>query len=247
MTPPSNNRGAAPPDKELFAERWHSALRAACTDLSWLLGRGYAENSALELVGNRHDLRSRQREAVGRSAASEEEMRRRLAKRVTTDQLNGQPIIIDAFNVLNTIELAIGGGLILLTRDGCARDLGGVHGNWRRATQTRPALEAIGAHLEEAGAAACEWVVDAPVSNSGRLCESIQAVAADHGWDWRPRTVAHADTELVDSTSVVASADRGVLDECQRWSSLALDVVLSRVPGAWRCDLSAPAGAGGWI
>ena len=33
-------------------------------DLSWLLGRGYAEASATKLVGDRHELRSRQREAV---------------------------------------------------------------------------------------------------------------------------------------------------------------------------------------
>ncbi|MBM3835354.1 MAG: DUF434 domain-containing protein [Verrucomicrobia bacterium] len=48
------------------------ALYAATHDLRWLLDHGYAAHSSIELVGNRYNLSSRQRMAVGRCACSDE-------------------------------------------------------------------------------------------------------------------------------------------------------------------------------
>src|ERR1039457_4971574 len=65
-----SHRGPAPKDEKLFGPRQLPALRAATQDLCWLLDHGYASHSAIELVGNRHNLTSRQRMAVGRCACS---------------------------------------------------------------------------------------------------------------------------------------------------------------------------------
>src|SRR5262249_43058029 len=75
-------RGADPEDAELFAPRWIPVLRTATAELSWLLSRGYAETSALALVGNRHALRRRQRDAVRRCACADAAREARLARRV---------------------------------------------------------------------------------------------------------------------------------------------------------------------
>ena len=45
-------RGPNPADAELFGEAMVPTLRVACAELSWLLGRGYAEPSSLALVGD---------------------------------------------------------------------------------------------------------------------------------------------------------------------------------------------------
>ena len=45
----------------MFAPERIDALRTAVSELSWLLGRGYQSKSALKLVGDRHNLRERQR------------------------------------------------------------------------------------------------------------------------------------------------------------------------------------------
>lgn len=56
MTRHQTHRGPAPQDERLFAARQIPALRAAVSDLCWLLDDGYAARSAVELVGNRYTL-----------------------------------------------------------------------------------------------------------------------------------------------------------------------------------------------
>jgi len=76
------HRGLAPQDERLFAARQLPALRGAAADLCWLLDRGYASRSAIEIVGNRHNLTSRQRNAVARYACADEDVQRRRRLRV---------------------------------------------------------------------------------------------------------------------------------------------------------------------
>ncbi|MGZ3397481.1 MAG: DUF434 domain-containing protein, partial [Isosphaeraceae bacterium] len=60
------HRGPDPRDGEAFGPSAVPALRGAVSDLSWLLGRGYAIVSAVKLVGDRWSLTERQRLAVRR-------------------------------------------------------------------------------------------------------------------------------------------------------------------------------------
>ena len=102
------HRGADPEDEVAFAPRHLERLRQAVSDLSWLLGRGYAETAALELVGNRFQLTARQRAAVRRCAASDEAVADRLARQISLEDI-GDRLLIDGFNVLITLERALGG------------------------------------------------------------------------------------------------------------------------------------------
>src|SRR5687767_6149055 len=72
---------AHPTDQTTFPPAVIPRLRVAVDELSWLLGRGYAEDSALTLVGNRHQLDVRQRMAVRRCACSEAVAHARRARR----------------------------------------------------------------------------------------------------------------------------------------------------------------------
>src|SRR4051794_2900931 len=58
------HRGPGPQDRDWFGGDARPALKAAVSDLSWLLSRGYAGPSALKLVGDRYRLVERQRAAV---------------------------------------------------------------------------------------------------------------------------------------------------------------------------------------
>ena len=82
-----SHQGAAPKDERLFGAGTWPALRVAMRDLCWLLNRGYASRSAVELVGNRHSLTSRQRMAITRCACTKEESERREARRIEPDRL----------------------------------------------------------------------------------------------------------------------------------------------------------------
>jgi hypothetical protein len=227
-----NHRGPHPQDLDLFAATHWSALGEAVADLSWLLSRGYAVHSALKLVGDRLQLSERQRLAVMRSACAEAALTRRHAAQVPAERLAGCRVAIDGFNVLTSVEAALAGGVILVARDGCYRDLASMHGSYRKVTETRPALMLIGEVLQELRVAACTWSLDRPVSNSGRLKTILTQLAAERQWPWQAELAVDVDAVLVQSPDVVASADAGILDRCQRWCNLAAEVIRRRVPNA---------------
>ena len=238
-----SHRSAAPRDERLFAPEAVPLLARATAHLSWLLSRGYAERSGLKLVGDRFELTARQREAVGRSACPDGALRSRRARCVPIAALRGAQLAVDAYNVLTTLESALGGGVVLRGRDGCYRDLASLRGTWRRVAETVPALELAGSFLELAGVADCVWYVDRPVSNSRRLGRMIVELARRRAWSWSAELVGDADRALVASARVAASADRAVLDAGGSWCNLAGDVIVQAVHGAWVVDLAAEAGA----
>jgi len=107
------HRGPAPMDKELFDEPHLPALRAAVADFCWLLDRGYASHSALEVVGNRHNLASRPRMAVSRCACSIQAMQLRHEHEVAPEMVRGRELWLDGYNVLTLLESALAGGVVL--------------------------------------------------------------------------------------------------------------------------------------
>ena len=162
------HRGPHPGDREIFAPGQLEALATAASELSWLLSRGYNARSALKLVGDRHALTARQRKAVGRCACGEPQLRQRLSRQVGAQELAGAQVQIDGFNVIIVLESALSGGLVLVGRDGCCRDMASIHGSYRRVDETLAAVDLVGRTLAELGAASARILLDRPVSNSGR-------------------------------------------------------------------------------
>src|SRR6185295_13292534 len=124
------HRGAHPEDRKLFGNDQLPALRRAVSELSWILTRDYSMKSALKLVGDRHALTDRQRLAISRGACSDQSNARRARTRVEIEELASADVIIDGFNLIITIEAALGGGILFLCRDGCIRDLASVYGSY---------------------------------------------------------------------------------------------------------------------
>jgi hypothetical protein len=231
------HRGAHPEDGELFAPAWVGALREAVADFSWLLSRAYASPSALKVVGDRYGLSARQRTAVMRSSCSDAAREGRLAREVALERVAGRVVWIDGYNVLTTVETALAGGVVIVGRDGCWRDMASMHGTWKRVEETRPAIARVGEALERAGVKDVVWFLDAPVSNSGRLKGTIMETGAERGWGWRVEVVADPDKVLRDAREeVVATADSVVLDACGAWVALAREVARG-VKDAWVVEM----------
>ncbi len=233
------HRGPAPGDAEAFAETWRPALQTAAMELSWLLSRGYAERSAVELVGNRHALSSRQRKAVSRCAASEDAVAARRARRVEPPALADAAVHVDGFNVIITGESVRSGGVVLRGRDGVHRDLASVHGTYGRVEETGGVLDAFARLL--APAAEVVWYLDRPVSNSGRLAGMLRACAEQHGLRWSVELVWDPDRVLIESDAIVASADARILDADVRWVDLPGALVAQDPEHAWVIDLATTA------
>lgn len=137
----------------------------------------------------------------------------------------GQALWIDGFNVLTTVELALGGGVIHAARDGCSRDIAGVHGTYRKVEETRPAIVEVGILLEKLRVSEAVWLLDSPVGNSGRLAQLLREIAVARSWNWEVRTARNPDVELIATDQIVATADSMILDRCGRWFNLAREVI----------------------
>jgi len=221
----------------LFADGQLPALRMAVSDLCWLLDRGYAARSAIELVGNRHSLTARQRMAIARCACSAEQARRRQETRVEPAAVRGRELWLDGYNVLTLIESALAGGIVLPGRDGGYRDIAGVHKTYRKVNETFPALQLVGEMTARWGVSRCRWLLDKPVSNSGRLKAAILETAAKAGWPMDVDLEFSPDHVLSHTDQVIATSDGIVLDHCRHWVNLAALIIAERVPKARIVDL----------
>ena len=233
-----NHRGPHPEDARLFAPRAWPGLREAVADLCWLLSRGYGKASSLKLVGDRHNLVARQRTAVRRCACSDADLARRQAHQSAAEALEERPLWLDGYNVLTTVEAALAGGVILLARDGCYRDMASMHGSYRKVAETRPALELIGRTTAACGVRRCLWFLDRPVSNSGRLGAIIREVAAANDWSWQVELVSDPDAVLAEADPITATADSAILDRVGAWFNLARETIVRHVPEARIVELA---------
>ena len=239
------HRGQHPADAKLFATAEISKLQSALADYCLLLTKGYAEKSSLKLVGDRFSLTERQRLAIMRSACSDEQLISRRQREIKIAELAARTIIIDGYNILITVEAAISDGVIFKGRDGCFRDLAGIHGTYRKVTETILAIELIAEFLKEAGISKALWLLDSPVSNSGRLKTLIGELARKNNWDWEIELLTSPDARLIKTDHIVATSDSVVLDACRRWVNLATEIIKSKLTLAKVVDLSQTPGKTG--
>ncbi len=231
------HRGAHPADRELFAQENLSRHRAATSDLSWLLSRGYAMKAALKLVGDQYNLTERQRLAVSRAACTDAQRESRGARRLPAQGIENEDLVVDGFNLIITVEAALGRGMLMLCRDECIRDLSSVHGSYRSVMETARAIGLTGDALEDLGPKRVRWFLDRPISNSGRLAARIKDLAATHGWPWSVEVVFNPDAEILSSDAVAVTSDSLILDGAKRWVNFNRYLVEKYLTEAWVIDL----------
>ena len=231
------HRGAHPADAELFGPALLPKLRLAVSELSWLLSRDYKLTSSLKLVGDRHGLRERQRLAVSRAACSDQNGQRRKSHCVAIEQLRNQPVIVDGFNLIITIEAALSRGPLFVGVDECIRDLSSVHGSYRSVEETDKAISMIGNALQRLKPSSVLWLLDRPVSNSGRLAAKISDFALRSDCPWDVQVLFNPDAAIIASPAVAITSDASILDQVERWADLKSYLVAREVPEAWMIDL----------
>ncbi len=182
---------------------------------------GLRTASSLKLTGDRYRLTERQRQAVHRVTCSDEARARRVARICSETDLAGCDLIIDGFNVLTTVESALGGAVVLACRDETYRDIAGLHGTYRRVDETIPAIALLEDAITSLNVGQCRWLFDRPVSNSGRIRSLLLARASERRLEWSVDLVDDPDPLLKASREIIATADSAILDVCSRWFNLA--------------------------
>jgi hypothetical protein len=235
------HRGPHPRDERLFSSQALPVLRTAVQDLNWLRSRGYAEASAIKLVGDRYQLHRRQRVAVGRCACSDAARTRRASSERSPSEVSGRPLMIDGLNVITTIEVALAGGVLLLGRDQCLRDMASYHGSYRLVHETEQAVDILVDVIGSIRPSEARVYIDRPVSNSGRLAQTIRNAAKLKGAIVEAVTADGVDELLKTTSAIVATSDSAILDRSDQWLNLARIAVerhRTELDPLWWVDLS---------
>ncbi|MEM6766103.1 MAG: DUF434 domain-containing protein [Bacteroidota bacterium] len=220
------HRGQQSDDPKLFSLDWIPVLNEAVTDMSYLMSRGYSHRSSLKLVGDRYRLHRRQRHALYRASCSDASRSQRADKLLSVSELKDKPVIIDGYNLLISVESALSGGIIIDCRDDTFRDLASVHSTYRTVAETRPAIRLIGQQLQNLCIASAFWLLDAPISNSGRLKLLMEEIAVKEGFQWQIELDNSPDKRIKkEKDSVAITSDGQILDNVCAWTNLHRHII----------------------
>jgi len=225
-------------DQALFSGEPLLRLRDAVYEFCWLLNRGYARHSVMQLVGDHHQLVKRQRLAISRAACSNTSRELRKTTCLPIEQIKDRQLVIDGFNLVISVETAMAGGLLLRCCDGCIWDIAGIHGTYRLVHETRQAIELIGNVLQAFSLASVLWLFDKPVSNSGRLAEMVRDIATVHHWNWQAELIDNPDQVIRNSGKVAITSDSAILDGGVQWVNLGAYLTTNHFHESWLIDFS---------
>ncbi len=237
MSLPMTKRGLDKEDERWFSEKAIDKLRIAQRELQWLLDRSYKLESIMDLVGDHHQLSSRQRTALQRATSSKQQYLRRQSTLLPLEAVKNSCIFVDGFNLIITLEVALSGGVLILGNDGVLRDLAGLRGTYSVIEQTDKALEIIGKSFSLLSAPAIKFFLDAPVSNSGNLRNRILTHAVEWNLPVEVELVPNADVVLTRMERIV-TGDSVLLDECQSWFNISRKIVEDYIDSAWIVSFS---------
>lgn len=220
-------RGYVPKDTIEFGPKAAAKLNAAAQELVYLMDRGYDTKSASTFVGNHHLLSERQRLALARITSPRAALTERKRLREAPEAL-----VLDGFNTIITLEVALSGSLLLEGMDGTIRDLAGLRGSYRIVDKTVRAVELLLGRLEALGVKEALFYLDQQVSNSGRLRALLLDKAAERGVRVQVKLHPSVDGVLSRLENVVTT-DAIIMDKCGSWYNLNRGIIEETVPEAW--------------
>ena len=222
-------RGYVPKDTIEFGPKAAAKLNAAAQELVFLIDRGYDTKSASTFVGNHHLLSERQRLALARITSPHAALEARERKRLREAPA---ALVLDGFNTVITLEVALSGSLLLEGMDSTIRDLAGLWGSYRIVDKTVRAVELLLGRMEALGVANALFYLDQQVSNSGRLRALLLDKAEERSIQVQVELHPSVDGVLSHLENVVTT-DAIILDKCGSWYNLNRGLIEETIPEAW--------------
>ena len=210
-------RGLHGDDDKFFTPAQIDKLKTAQEELRYLLDRGYPIKSAGTFVGNHHQLTARQLLAVVRSTSPLRSLKVRGEKQLSKENMSGQTVNIDGFNLIIGLEVALSDGMLFIGQDGCIRDLAELRGTYRLIPQTETAIGIIRDALRELHISKVVFMLDEPVSNSGRLKTKIYEIYWQVPVDIQ---IIRSPDAALKRLPYVITSDAIILDKCENWFNL---------------------------
>ncbi|ERI91827.1 hypothetical protein HMPREF1982_02870 [Clostridiales bacterium oral taxon 876 str. F0540] len=233
----STRRGFDAEDYKWFSKDEVKRLKTAQEEVKWLLDRGYKMSSIVEFAGGHYQFSARQRTALSRGTASQNQCDSRNSKLISFSDIENSCIYIDGFNLIITLEVALSNSVLILGNDGCFRDLAGLRGTYKIIDKTEKALDLTMRELKKLKISKAYFYLDAPVSNSGRLKSRI----IDYAEKWKIPVevllVPNVDP-ILESMKRVVTSDSIILDKCISWLNLSRRIIEGYIDDAWIISLN---------
>ncbi|MDV3425785.1 MAG: DUF434 domain-containing protein [Bacillota bacterium] len=225
-------RGCDPEDDKWFSIETETKLSKAAEDFQYLLNREYRSQPSIDFTGNHYLLSARQRTAIQRSTAAEAQYEKRKASMLPLESAKDGLVIVDGFNLIITLEVALSKSVLILGRDGVIRDLAGLRGTYNIIDKTEEALDLIGKAVKKLSIPEIKFYLDSPVSNSGRLKQKILQQQDKWGIPAEVELAMNPDKEILSFDRIVTS-DSIILDNCRGWLNLSRFIIENYVKDAW--------------
>jgi hypothetical protein len=204
-------------------------LQNASEDFRYLLNRRYPKKAALELVGNRYGLTFDERHLLRRGVFSSKDSQARRKKRIPIKEIRNKDLAIDGHNVLITIEAGLSSRPLVLGDDGYVRDISGVSGSFKKTKRTEEAIQFIIRTLKEWKPRQTLFLLDAPISMSGRLAEEIRDRLKRENLSGDAMAVKVPEKILIGFPGIVATSDTDIIDRSKKVLDLAGYVITKRI------------------
>ena len=215
-------RGYVPEDERNFAPEAIHTMQIASRHVRYLINEDYDLKQASTFVGNHFLLSERQRLAIMRSLATDEQLAVRQSLQVQISDLEGKEVWIDGFNTIITLEVILSEGILFECMDGTIRDLAALRGTYRLIPETSEAVRMMLQALQKARISKATILLDEPVSNSGRLKALIADIGEEFGFELDIQILRDVDRSLYGRENVITS-DSVILDHCVSWVNLAAE------------------------
>ena len=193
----------------------------AAQDLRWMLERGYPREQSLQLVGNRYALDRQQRHLMKRAVFSPLQAKRRSAKLISFSELAGKNLVLDAYNIIITIESGLQDRQLVVADDGVVRDIAGVSAGFRPSENTQAAIQLVADALKQARIKSVKAFFKSSMSKSGDLCSFFDTMLAQQGISSAGRTERSIETAIPGEKGVVITAHSGIMDRAELLFDLA--------------------------
>lgn len=214
-------RGFVPEDERNFSPSALETLRTASHYVGYLINAGYDLKQATAFVGNHFLLSERQRLAIMRSLATDEQLAIRRHKELPIAKVSGNEVNIDGFNIIITLEVLLCDSILFSCMDGTIRDLAALRGTYRIIPETHDAIQLLFDILEDTEIRRACILLDEPVSNSGRLKSLIADIGETYPFDLDIQIMKDVDRALYDREHVITT-DSVILDHCKSWLNLTV-------------------------
>lgn len=192
-------------------EQFSEEFMIAAGEYMWLLSRDYPQKSSLKMVGDKFMLTRDMRQVLYRGITSEVRAEKR--KKMIASFQNGDLVLIDAYNVLFTINNYLLGKPVFISNDGILRDAGEMQGRIRNKPIFSRAVALLLDVLEEWTGITFILYLDEPVSYSGRLSIELSKDMVQMGIEGEAITVKSPDQMLISGKSdAICTSDSAIID-----------------------------------